>query len=189
MGRRHRSSPVVPTPSLILLLFPSMSQQGPRFSASRAPSWSRSTTRSAHFLLEPFCGPTSCVLKLLCAPLRCFRCCRFYFQVIVSFLGFPFTTTVWSTFGALPFVFGIRMEAGSETTSIRSSIRDSVNAKLDALKKSGEGAITNAMNQVSKAQNDVNGICEVREPGVAFARAHTCSRTYHDGFFCEHLFV
>ncbi len=104
----------------------------------------------------------------------CSACCRFYFQLIATFLGFPFTTTVWSTFGALPFIFGIRMEAGSETTSIRSNIRDSVNAKLDALKKSGEGAIKEAMDKLTKAQNDVNGICEVREQGF---RSHCCSHS------------
>jgi len=85
---------------------------------------------------------------------------KLYFQQSSTFLGFPFAISVWANFGSLPLKFGTKWEAGSEGTSIKTTIRDRVNSKLDELKKSGEGAIKDAQNKLQSAKDKVNNICE-----------------------------
>ena len=85
---------------------------------------------------------------------------RLYFQQASTFLGFPFATSVWATFGALPLKFGTKWEAGNEGTSLKITIRNRVNAKLDELKRSGEGAIKDAQGKLESARSKVNNVCE-----------------------------
>ena len=81
---------------------------------------------------------------------------RFYFQYMFVFLGMPFTTTVWATFGQIPWTFAIRFEAGSERTSLRTTLHDRVYAELEASKNAAERAIKGVQDDISWAQGEVN---------------------------------
>jgi hypothetical protein len=85
---------------------------------------------------------------------------QLYFRQASTFLGFPFATSTWATFGALPLQYGTKWEAGNEGTSLKITIRNRVNAKLDELKRSGEGAIKDAQGKLESARSKVNNVCE-----------------------------
>jgi hypothetical protein len=85
---------------------------------------------------------------------------QLYFRQASTFLGFPFATSTWATFGALPLKYGTKWEAGNEGTSLKITIRNRVNAKLDELKRSGEGAIKDAQTKLESARSKVNNVCE-----------------------------
>jgi len=110
----------------------------------------------------------------------------FYVSLATIYFGFPFSTTLQAGFASngIPNSFTITLLAGSENTGLRENLRAKVYAKLDEMKKGGEGAINSAMadvdaqyakfnnanaalqrekDKVAAEQARINGLCEEEE--------------------------